>query len=137
VAEQGVGLSGASLPVGQDGGADLVVDEEVDSPLEAVLVDVGVVVVLVEHLVEAVGDDGLGPALFDVLGFVGREARWLVVEVGLYPDADSVFGVVLLGLWLRFHNKMLAYAVSCLSCNLCKSDRMVAGKYNKELLNSD
>ena len=56
VAEQGVGLAGPGLPVGQDCRADAFSGEELHRTLKAVLVDVGVVVGILKDAVEAVGD---------------------------------------------------------------------------------
>jgi 6-phosphofructokinase len=76
-------------------------NEKGNSAFEAQLINGGIISVL-KYVIKAVSKDGLGPYFLYVLRFMGVDAGWIVIEVGLNSHAYCVFGVFFL-VFCLFH----------------------------------
>ena len=82
------------MPVSQQSGVDLALEEEVDRRSQGLLVQIGIVVMILENSVEAIGNDLLGSCLADIAAFDGIEAGRLVGQIRFYAHCHFVAGEV-------------------------------------------
>lgn len=94
-AKEGECFAWAGLTICQYCGIDLFLKKEGDCPLETILVDESIVIALIKHLIEPIRDDRFRSGLLDELILMRIDTNRLIVEIGLYPNTHSVFGMLL------------------------------------------
>lgn len=91
------------MTVGEYGGVDFFVREEAYCFFEAILINVGIVVLFSKNCIETVGNNRFRAGFFDEFRFIRQETVGLIGGIRLNSDTDGIFAMFFRDLLIALH----------------------------------